>query len=61
MERDAFYFALLLLEHREFLYCSSPDSREYKNMRKTWKELISYVYRRQDYFNEEYLNWVIED
>jgi len=60
-ERDAFYFARLILEHREFLYFPDKESKEYRNACKLWKELIIYVYKKQPNFEQKYLDWVIED
>jgi hypothetical protein len=60
-ERDAFYFARLLLEHREFLYFSEKDSKIYKDSQNKWRDLIEYVYGTQADCEQEYLKWVLED
>jgi hypothetical protein len=43
-ERDAFYYALLLLKHREMLYCAHHNCGEYTTAKNKWKKLITYVY-----------------
>lgn len=58
VEREATYFARLLLEHREFLYNNTVDDKEYREACAVISELIRRIYYG---YGEEWLSWVLND
>jgi hypothetical protein len=59
MEREAAYFARLLLEHREFLYYGKNDIT-FTNACEEWENLFRYVHGTHGKRNKEWLDWVFE-
>lgn len=57
-EREATYFARLLLEHREFLYNNMRADEEYDKACLEIRHLIRQLYHG---YGEEWLNWVLTD
>jgi len=55
-EKEATYFARLLLEHRELLYNNMVEDNKYHNACKEIKKLIEHVYHSRD---KEWLDWVL--
>ncbi|MDR2568874.1 MAG: ImmA/IrrE family metallo-endopeptidase [Oscillospiraceae bacterium] len=57
IEREATYFARLLLERREFLYNRKKDA-DYDDACMEWKKLIRFVYKDK---GDDWLDWVLID
>jgi hypothetical protein len=57
-EREASYFARLLLRRRELLHNNGNVNKKYKDACKQWDNLFRHVHRHDD---KELINWVLAD
>jgi len=60
MEREAAYFAKLLLYHREFLYYRKDD-KIFNEVCDEWKILFKYIHGVHGNRGKKWLDWVLSD